>query len=82
METKQSTAGEYKTPSLSLGSSRCECAECGQFFSTTSNFERHRAGLYDTGRRCLTPADIQAKGLIRKRGVWVQNATRPEHLNV
>lgn len=68
-----------RTPEEMLhpGSERCMCAECGRYFSTTRNFDRHRIFIdkdvqdWDR-RRCLTPAEMKAKGLIEKDGVWKQ----------
>ncbi len=70
-----------RTPKLWHGGERCECSVCHQFFSTTANFDAHRQGPYDGERRCLSPAEIAAKGYIEKDGVWLLNKPRPERLN-
>lgn len=58
---------------LPLGSEMCECPTCHLFFSTTANFDRHRIGPYhDNSRRCLTPQEMEAKGMVERRGVWRQ----------
>lgn len=63
-----------RTRELRLGSEMCECPTCGRFFSTTANFDRHRIGAFDDdSRRCLSPAEMTAKGLVEKSGVWKQN---------
>ncbi len=45
---------------LPIGTNRCRCAECGEYFSGVWAFDRHRAG-----RGCKNPADI---GLIMGKG--------------
>jgi hypothetical protein len=54
-----------------------DCETCGERFSTDRNFDRHRVGQWDRpagdpeGRRCLTPTELEAKGLARDPdGVW------------
>lgn len=60
-------------PTLWPGGETCECAACGRFFSTTSNFDRHRAGSHDDNtRRCLTADELTAKGMFERNGVWKQ----------
>jgi hypothetical protein len=34
---------------------RCQCSACGEFFSTDSNFDRHRRGAHGVDRRCIFP---------------------------
>ena len=36
----------------------CHCIVCHQSFSTDRNFEDHRIGDYEVGRRCHTPAEL------------------------
>lgn len=66
-----------------LGRERaCQCAACGRYFTTTANFDRHRAWSDENGstwrarsrpaqydqRCCLNPADV---GLVpRDNGHW------------
>lgn len=63
-----------------LRDARCLCTGCGEVFSTEHNFDLHRVfacghrhhveDCWDT-RRCLTSAEMGAKGLERKpNGVW------------
>lgn len=55
-----------KTPKL--GQATCECPACHRFFTTTTNFDRHRTGEYGGGRVCLDPAEV---GLVlRDNGAW------------
>lgn len=52
-----------------LGQRISECPACGEFFSSTSTFDQHRAGDYGGGRYCLDPTDA---GLVfnTERGFW------------
>jgi hypothetical protein len=59
----------------------CQCAECKCFFSGTTGFDFHRIGPHDGQRRCMTPAELEAKGYIERDGVWRRNQARPEFLN-
>ncbi|GAB3749716.1 FDXHR family putative zinc-binding protein [Lysobacter olei] len=65
----------------SLGSARCQCTACGELFNRTRVFDRHRVGEYAKrgewahSRRCLTPAEMQARGWRRNAaGFWVMDA--------
>lgn len=61
---------------LPLGSEMCECPTCHLFFSTTRNFDRHQIGPYhDNSRRCLTPQEMEAKGMFERRGRLATVAT-------
>lgn len=48
----------------------CQCPTCGAFFAAVSVFDRHRVGDYDGERRCLTPAEMTAKGMVCRNEVW------------
>jgi len=56
-----------------LGEQRCQCTGCGEAFTGTAPFDRHRVGEYGKAghfkgtRRCLAPAELALKG-------WIQNA--------
>lgn len=54
-----------------LTGARCECARCGQLFNSIKGFDRHRAGPM-WARRCLTSAELTARGWERNRGgYWI-----------
>lgn len=49
----------------------CECAACGQWFSTVRNFDRHRYTVRGTDRRACRDAEwLTAKGYVLKAGQW------------
>lgn len=56
-------------PALRLVGQRCQCTACGEGFNRVSTFDRHRVGEFDVDRRCLTTAEMEAKG-------WRYNAQR------
>ena len=66
---------------LRLTGSRCQCPACGEYFNSTSTFDRHRVGdfakpgqLMGT-RRCLFVSDLVAKGWGRNAaGFWIERA--------
>ena len=52
---------------------RCHCTACGEAFNSESTFDRHRHGDYVTGRRCLMPAELRARGWsINRAGFWIE----------
>lgn len=51
-----------------LRGNRCQCPTCGEYFSRVRAFDRHRTGPIGIGRRCLTGAEMIARG-------WQRNAT-------
>ena len=52
---------------MKLNGERCKCSACGQYFSTTANFDKHRVGRHGVDRRCAYPGDV---GLINRDGIW------------
>ncbi|MGH7239670.1 MAG: hypothetical protein ACREHG_06345 [Candidatus Saccharimonadales bacterium] len=54
---------------LFLGPTKvCECAACGERFTTPGNFDQHRSGLWEA-RICLNPAEV---GMSQNRlGYWL-----------
>lgn len=38
----------------------CHCPTCHKSFSSEANFDEHRTGDYDTGRRCYTTEELLA----------------------
>jgi len=48
-----------KTDSVLFGTERrCQCPSCGEFFSTTRNFDSHRKTAEDGTRFCADPEDV------------------------
>ena len=63
-------------PTLPLSGNRCQCAACGEYFNSTSVFDRHRRGDYGnpaSPRRCLRPEEMEARGFSKNtKGFWVR----------
>jgi hypothetical protein len=51
-----------------LSGQRSECTTCGLLFTSTCSFDKHRVGRYGAGRRCLTAAELTAKGWSPNQG--------------
>jgi hypothetical protein len=61
---------------MKLGSRRCQCAACGQYFGGVSGFDEHRVGKHPS-RRCLTPQEMVGIGLTRKGPWWIRSYDGP-----
>jgi hypothetical protein len=62
------------------GSNKCLCSRCGQVFGGVTGFDQHQvtAGKGVDGTRCLTPAEIAAKGyVLNAKQVWVHDWAGP-----
>lgn len=60
-----------KQPTAKLGQSICQCASCGETFSTTAAFDGHRVGEYRVGRYCLTlPSPGWRKRIFKTGWAW------------
>jgi hypothetical protein len=61
-----------------LVGNRCQCPSCGDWFNSTSTFDRHRIGPFETAqsagaRRCLTVAEMIDRGWSRNEaGFWIE----------
>ena len=61
--------------SVKLTGDHNECAGCGELFNSTAAFDRHRTGSFGfhgkgVTRRCLTPAEMLAKGMSKNATGW------------
>jgi len=67
-------------PTLRPGSRMCQCSACGRFFSGDRSFDMHRMGRYEPDERhCLTPVEMEAKGLVDRDGVWGRPGSGAPH---
>ena len=63
---------------VKLGQRACICGTCGELFTGETPFSEHRVGEFtheppDYGRRCLSPGEMEVKGMRRDgRGRWMQ----------
>ena len=58
-----------------LTNDRNQCQGCKTYFNSTKAFDKHRRGEHGHDRRCLTEAEMLAKGMsVNKDGFWVTKA--------
>jgi len=51
-----------------------QCPTCNLFFSSVTAFDKHRFGKHGRNRRCLTPEEMQAKGMhLNIYGCWASS---------
>lgn len=60
-------------PVVVLRGDHNQCPTCAEFFNSTAAFDRHRVGAFRAdARRCLTPSEMEAKGMARNAsGFWI-----------
>ena len=59
------------------------CPECHETFGGTTAGDMHRTGRHRVTegpdrRRCLTPAEMSARGMPQREGVWGTGRSTPE----
>jgi len=72
-----------------LTGGRCQCPQCGEYFTSDRTFDRHRVGQFAKPgerlgtRRCLAVAEMIAAGwAMNARGFWTNVPPRPAHVDV
>lgn len=56
------------------GNSRCQCADCDEFFNSLGAFDKHRTGSYQPSglRRCRSIQEMTDSGMCKNAaGFWV-----------
>jgi hypothetical protein len=57
---------------MKLTGNRNQCQECKQYFNSNSAFDMHRTGEHGVNRRCMTPEEMTALGmLVNHAGFWI-----------
>jgi hypothetical protein len=57
---------------MRLTASRNQCQGCKQYFNSNTAFETHRTGEHGVNRRCRTPQEMTALGmLVNDAGFWI-----------
>lgn len=57
---------------MRLTSQRNQCQGCKQYFNSNTAFEKHRTGKHGVDRRCMTPDEMTALGmLVNDAGFWI-----------
>lgn len=55
-----------------LRGNRNQCGSCREYFNSNGAFEKHRTGQHGVDRRCRTPEEMRAIGMIlRPDGFWI-----------
>lgn len=56
-----------------LAGSRCQCPACGEYFNSTTAFDRHRVGSHQhRTRHCLSISEMTARGFCKNpAGFWM-----------
>jgi hypothetical protein len=71
---------------VKLTGQRCSCCGCGALFNSVSVFDRHRIGSFGTlrqpgDRRCVTEAEVLARGWVTSAGGFWMRGARPGALH-
>ena len=69
MTNGRQSAQPYRA-SRALGGDHCECARCGEPFSSSYSFDTHRNSRHGIDRRCLSPAEMVGIGMVQNAGGW------------
>jgi hypothetical protein len=57
---------------MRLTGSRNQCQSCKQYFNSVTAFDKHRIGEHGVNRRCRTPEEMTALGmLVNHAGFWI-----------
>jgi len=57
---------------MRLTASRNQCQGCKQYFNSNTAFDMHRTGEHGVNRRCRTPQEMTALGmLVNDAGFWI-----------
>jgi hypothetical protein len=56
-----------------LNGNRNQCQTCKEYFNSNGSFDKHRTGNHGLNRRCMTPEEMQAKGMsLNNDGFWIR----------
>lgn len=57
------------------------CSECHETFTCTRAGDLHRAGQPGVNHHCLTPAQMEGKGMVQNtKGYWMTSGGFPDSL--
>ena len=67
---------------MKLRGDRCQCTACGLYFNSTAAFDKHRVGDHRVtrDRRCLTPQQMQERGMEQTSEGWWVTERRPKYV--
>lgn len=61
---------------MKLTETRCQCAECGEYFNSVVSFDKHRKGKYNVKRYCIDPVSLGMEK--NKQGFWRKPLTEEQ----
>ena len=57
---------------MKLTGNRNQCQSCKEYFNSNTAFDKHRTGDHGRNRRCRTPQEMTALGmLVNSAGFWI-----------
>lgn len=57
---------------MKLTGNRNQCQSCKEYFNSNTAFDKHRTGDHGHSRRCRTPQEMTALGmLVKSAGFWI-----------
>ncbi len=62
--------GIEEAPRLRVGSNRCQCVQCGQFFGSVTGFDKHQQRTRDGNVSCLSSDEMWRKGMVQGPTGW------------
>lgn len=57
---------------------RNQCTGCNQYFNSNFAFDKHRTGKHGIDRRCMTPDEMIAKGMVLLDDGFWRGTIQPE----
>ena len=64
---------QQRDEKLPIGSNKCKCAACGEYFGGVRGFDQHRVGDYPD-RACLDVSGMEKAGLtLNDKGYWIRD---------
>lgn len=65
---------------MKLSGTRNQCSGCKEYFNSNTAFDKHRTGKHGVDRRCRTPDEMMAKGmLLNAQGFWISEPMLEKH---
>jgi hypothetical protein len=68
---------------MRLTASRNQCQGCKQYFNSNTAFDIHRTGEHGVNRRCRTPQEMTALGmLVNDAGFWITEKRNEYNMDI
>lgn len=66
---------------MKLTGQRNQCPTCREYFNSNAAFDKHRTGNHGKDRRCMTIAEMSAKGMSKNAAQFWITAANPKFVN-